>query len=116
MAFDIEIVRHVEGDTGKWWNLIGTPAGWDRWFTTNAVFSKGTYQTDDGDYGTLTDIIPYSSIEFTWENPKHQPTSIVRFAFDGGIVRINHSDIATESLAKELEAAWNKVADKLASL
>jgi uncharacterized protein YndB with AHSA1/START domain len=116
MAFDIEIVRQVEGDTGKWWSLVGTPAGWDQWFTTNAVFTKGTYQTDDGDYGTFTEIIPYSSIEFTWENPKHQATSNVRFAVDVGVVRITHTDLAIESLAKELEAAWNRVADKLATL
>ncbi|MEO7453298.1 MAG: hypothetical protein ABIV13_00870 [Fimbriimonadales bacterium] len=116
MAYQIEIEREVEGNSDKWWSLIGTPTGWDKWFTTNAVFTKGTYQTDDGDYGTLTDIIPYSCLEFTWENPKHQPTSNVRFSIDEGIVSITHSDIATESLAKELEAAWNKVADKLASL
>lgn len=80
------------------------------------MFTKGTYETDDGDYGTFTEIIPYSSIEFTWENPKHQPASKVRFAVDEGVVRISHFDLATESLAKELEFAWNRVADKLATL
>ena len=114
MALQIELERIVDNDEDKWWRLISTPQGWDEWFTTNAKFTQGTYETDDGDHGTFSEIIPYSSITFTWENPKHATGSSVRFSVEPNLVRITHFDIPTESLSKELEAAWNRVADKLA--
>jgi hypothetical protein len=116
MAFEIEVERTVEPDEDKWWWIMSMPQGWDLWFTENAVFTQGTYETDNGDFGKFTEIVPYSSMTFTWENPKHPAGSSVRFSVGEDSVRIAHFDIPTEELAKELEAAWNRVADKLAAL
>jgi uncharacterized protein YndB with AHSA1/START domain len=116
MAFGIEIVRFVDDDVNKWWAIVSTPAGWDLWFSKETVFTQGTYETADGDHGTFTEIMPFNSITFTWENSKHPAGSSVRFAVDDGVVRIAHFDIPTESMKEELERAWNRVADKLAAL
>ena len=72
----------------------------------------------DGDAGEFTRIEPNRRLRFTWEQPQHQPGSVVELTFtdrgDGrSTIRLSHTRLANAEEVADLRTGWSWAMDSL---
>lgn len=99
----------------KAWDAWTTAAGWNGWFTSGAQIDLrvgGRYSNADQDSGEYLEIVKHKLLRFTWNNPHHQPGSIVTLRFTAlgrnqCRLVLTHSRLALESESVDLKAGWS---------
>lgn len=105
----------LEAPVAKVWEAWTTAEGWDRWFTSGAQIDLrvgGSYTNADQDSGEYLEIVKHKLLRFTWNNPHHQPGSVVTLRFSAlgknkCRLVLTHSRLALESESIDLKAGWS---------
>lgn len=92
-----------------------------RWFTTNAkqdFREGGAYDNGDGDKGTFLRIVPHELLQFSWDNEKHSPGTVVTITFrtlgaEASELELVHRGLADEACARDMSKGWNWAMDSV---
>ncbi len=120
-GFGVDVQRTVAAPVERAWAAWTVPDELARWFTTEAEVDLrvgGRYRNADGDAGAFTRIDPHQRLRFTWEQPRHQPGSVVEVVFtdrgDGRTtVRLSHTRLAGAEEVADLRTGWTWAMDSL---
>jgi uncharacterized protein YndB with AHSA1/START domain len=122
-GFGLSVSRTVAVPVEKAWDAWAEAAQLERWFTTGAkqdFREGGRYENADRDAGEFRRIVPHKRIRFTWEQPKHQPGSVVEVRFEAknpektGIV-LSHEKLSSKEEVEDLREGWTWAMDSLKS-
>lgn len=120
---ELRLDRHVDAPPARAFEIFTDPASVSRWFTTRheaELRPGGRYRNADGDEGAFTRVEPPSLVEFTWDNPKHCPGTLVTVAFaaePGGGTRVVlvHSRLDSAAHVEEMKGGWSWALDSYKS-
>jgi uncharacterized protein YndB with AHSA1/START domain len=104
----------MDAPPARVWEAWTVPEQWDKWFTSGSQIDLhvgGRYANADKDSGEYMEIVKHRLLRFTWENPHHQPGSIVTLRFSAARngrcrLELSHSRLALPGEAKDLKAGW----------
>jgi uncharacterized protein YndB with AHSA1/START domain len=121
--FALRLERLIKSSPHAAYEAFTDPAHLSRWFTSSAraeLVIGGRYSNADGDQGTFLMLDPPRLIEFTWENEKHCPNTIVTVSFsptaDGAVtVTLEHSHLASQADYEDMNGGWSWALDSLQS-
>jgi uncharacterized protein YndB with AHSA1/START domain len=113
-GFAVNVTRTIEAPVEKAWSAWANPAELSTWFTTEAqqdFREGGSYQNADKDKGVFKKIVPNQRLEFTWDNEKHSPGSIVIVEFmskgpNKTTVAITHDKLADSQATADMKIGW----------
>jgi len=122
-GYTVCVTRTIVAPVAAAYAAWSTDAGWNTWFAKKSKVDLkvgGRYSTASGDAGEFTRITDGKAIEFTWENPKHKPGTLVEAAFkpkgignDKCVVTVSHERIQTRAEADDLKDAFTGVLNTL---
>jgi uncharacterized protein YndB with AHSA1/START domain len=121
--FAINLTRTISAPLEKTWSAWADAAELCKWFTSDAkqdFREGGAYSNGDSDRGTFTRIIPNARIQFTWENEKHCPGSMVILEFfqrgpEKTTLAITHDSLPSKKGADDMKDGWSWALDCLKS-
>lgn len=119
---DLRLEQIVTVAPERAFDLFTRPAEVSTWFTTRHeadLRAGGVYSNGDGDTGVFTRVERPSLVEFTWENAKHCPGTLVTVTFDadagGTRVTLVHSKLASPAHVEEMKGGWSWALDSFKS-
>jgi uncharacterized protein YndB with AHSA1/START domain len=111
--FAVNITRTISVPVERVWQAWADASEVSKWFTTSAkqdFREGGAYDNGDGDKGVYKKIVPLERLQFTWENEKHCPGSlvIVEFMAKGAktTVAITHEKLPDKAGSEEMKKGW----------
>jgi uncharacterized protein YndB with AHSA1/START domain len=121
--FTVEVSRHIAAPPQRVYDAWLTPADWDGWFTHASQIDArvgGRYLNGDGDTGEYLELMPASTIIFTWDNPTSCPGSVVEVtltpAADGTDLLLRHTGLPQPETGRgEMVDGWGWALDNLAA-
>jgi uncharacterized protein YndB with AHSA1/START domain len=116
-------MRLIAADRKTAYDAFTDPGQMSIWFTTQAKADLrvgGSYENADGDSGEFRVLEPPSRVQFTWENAKHCPGTMVDVTFSETsegqtIVRLEHSLLKSEADASDMRGGWSWALDSFKS-
>ena len=123
-GYMICVTKTIAVPVDKAFAAWGSAERLNEWFATKTsaeVADGGRYSNEDGDTGTFKRVRKNKDLRFTWENPAHNPPTIVDVVFqDKGKgktgVMITHDRIQKREQADGLREGWARALDRLKSL
>jgi uncharacterized protein YndB with AHSA1/START domain len=111
--FAVNVTRTISVPVEDAWRAWADASEVSKWFTTNAeqdFREGGAYDNGDGDKGIYKKIVPMERLQFTWENEKHCPGSlvIVQFMAKGPktTVAITHEKLPDKAGSEDMKKGW----------
>jgi len=119
----LHLERLIKSTDQAAYDAFTDPAHLSRWFITSAraeLVIGGRYSNADGDQGVFLMLDLPRLIEFTWENAKHCPNTVVTVAFtpttDGQVtVTLDHSHLNSQADYDDMMGGWSWALDSLRS-
>lgn len=112
--FAVNVTKTIAAPAAKVWEAWADQGLVSKWFTSehrHEFIEGGGYKNADGDRGVYKRIVPYERIQFTWENEKHCPGTLVIVQFtpkgEKTAVAITHEKIADKKGSEDMKEGWN---------
>jgi len=123
VVMDLRLEQHVDAPPARAFEVFTKPESVSRWFTTRHeadLRPGGCYHNADGDAGAFTRVEPPALVEFTWDNAKHCPGTLVTVEFaaeprGGTRVVLVHSRLASAAHVEEMKVGWSWALDSFKS-